>query len=269
MAAIDVDRYLERIGHRGSVAVDESTLEALHRAHLTTVPFENLDVFRGEPVRADIDWSIPKIVDRGRGGWCFEINGAFAALLEAIGFEVRLLGAAVLLSGPATLIDHLVLEVMLDEPHLVDVGFGDSFIRPLGLNRAGAQDGGSGTFELLPSPQGVTLTRHDDGVPAALYRFKRVAHRQADFEVPSERLQQDKTLLWHRRPLATRILDGGPDRVTLLADRLTVHRSGGVETEPVPAERWNDTLHQWFGYRVDGVDPRRGQAGDVPAEVDE
>ena len=91
------DRYLERIGFDGPIRHDVTTVEALQRAHLTAVPFENLDVYHRRGVATGIDWSVPKIVERGRGGWCYELNGAFSALLESLGFTVTRLGATVLL----------------------------------------------------------------------------------------------------------------------------------------------------------------------------
>ena len=124
MSERDVTAYLERIGFDAPVRHDLDTLAALQIAHLQAVPFEALEVFCGRPVVADDDWAWNKVVERGRGGWCFEANGAFAVLLGELGFEVRRLGAAVLLGGPNVLVDHLVLEVQLDEAYLVEVGFG-------------------------------------------------------------------------------------------------------------------------------------------------
>lgn len=243
----DVDRYLDRIGFAGDPGVDLVTLTALQQLHLSTVPFENLHVFGRLGVRTDLGWSLPKILDHGRGGWCFELNGAFGALLEALGFPVRRLGAAVLLNGPNVVIDHLTLEVTLDQPYLVDVGFGDSFIRPLALNRSDPQDGGSATFQFLASPQGTTLARLDEGVPTAQFRFKRVGLQLADFDPASYRLQNEPGLTWTEKPFATRLLDGGPDRVTLLHDRLKLKRRGETAESPVSADLWNDELREWFG----------------------
>ncbi len=243
---IDPDRYLDRIGFDRQVRLDLETLTALQRAHLTAVPFENLDVYAGLGVRTDPAASVAKIVDRRRGGWCFEANGAFAALLEALGFEVARLGAAVLLHGPNEVVDHLVVEVTLDRPYLVDVGFGDSFIVPLELNRAGPQAGGTGTFELIDSPMGTTLAEHEDGVPAARYRFSRVRRTMADFDAASQRLQTDPELHWRQKPFATRLLDGGPDRVTLLADRLKIRRGPDSVETPVAPEGWDAILREWF-----------------------
>ena len=81
-------RYLDRIGLSEAPPVDVDGLEILQRAHLTEVPFENLDVHAGRGVGTGLGWSLPKIVDRRRGGWCFELNGAFSGLLRDLGFEV-------------------------------------------------------------------------------------------------------------------------------------------------------------------------------------
>jgi N-hydroxyarylamine O-acetyltransferase len=243
---IDVDAYLKRIQFDGTVHANLATLTALQQAHMTTVPFENLHVAQGVGVRTDLDWSLSKIVDQRRGGWCFEVNGAFAALLTALGFEVRLLGAAVLLAGPNTLIDHLALEVSLEQPWLVDVGFGEGFITPLALNSSSEQAGGDGLYQFLASPQGTTLAKMDDGVPAAQYRFKRVAHQLPDFDPASHRLQTDPQSPFVAKPFVTRLLDGGPDRVTLLRDRLKLLHNGSWTEEPVTEGAWPDVLARWF-----------------------
>ena len=248
--ALDVERYLERIGLCERPSLDVAGLEQLMWAHLKTVPFENLDVYRGVAVTTDLDHSLTKIVDARRGGWCFEINGAFAALLRAVGFTVELLGAAVLLGGPTEVIDHLCLEVTLDEPYLVDVGFGDGFCRPLAMNRRGPQDGMSAVFELINSRQGTTLARLIDGVPEAQYRFSRVARTLPDFETASRRLQTDKTLAWHQRALATRLLDDSPDRVTLVGDRLKVRRDAQLTETTIDDDAWDDAMATWFGFTV-------------------
>lgn len=242
--------YLDRIAYVGSPSVDLETLTALQRAHLTAVPFENIAVWRDEPVRVTTDWSLPKILERGQGGWCFELNGAFAALLESLGFTVRRLGAAVLLDGPNQVVDHLALEVQLDVPYLVDVGFGESFVKPLLISSRDPQDGGAGWFQFIDSAQGLTMTKLDGedgkGTPVPQYRFRRVAHTMEDFVEASERLRTDRTLHWSTKPFATRLIDGGPRRVTLLKDRLKYHGDGELHEQPVSAEDWEPTLERLF-----------------------
>lgn len=131
---MDTAAYLNRIGLIGPLEPDLANLERLQRAHLSTVPFENLDVYSRRGVRTDDGWSVAKVVQRRRGGWCFELNGAFAALLSHLGYEVKRLAATVLYGRVSSIPTHLTVVVTLDRPYLVDVGFGDSFIRPLPLD---------------------------------------------------------------------------------------------------------------------------------------
>ena len=244
-----VERYLERIGADAPTSLDLASLTTLIRAHLMAVPFENLDVFHQRPVRTSLEWSIPKIVDRRRGGWCFEVNGAFGALLGALGFEVRHIGAAVLLDGPNSTLDHLCLEVRLDQPYLVDVGFGDTFITPLELNNSGEQDGGNGTYQFISSPSGTTLAHIVDDVPRASYRFKRVSHELSDFDPASAALAGNPNGHFRKGPLVTRLLDAAGTRVTLSTKRLVVKEVGGSERSnaEVTADVWWATATEWFG----------------------
>jgi N-hydroxyarylamine O-acetyltransferase len=159
------------------------------------------------------------------------------------------IGAAVLAYGPNTVIDHHTIEVQLDTAYLVDVGFGDSFSRPLNLNRAGPQNGGKAPFEFIASPQGTTLAEHKDGVPIAKFRFKRVAHDLADFAGASQRLYDDAEAHWRRWPFATRLLGDGADRVTLLADRLKLRHGDVTEETEIAEADWNDALWEWFRMR--------------------
>jgi N-hydroxyarylamine O-acetyltransferase len=248
----DVDRYLDRIGLDKALATsDLDGLTELHLAHLAAVPFENLDIVFGSGVPHDPVLAYDKIVRRNRGGWCFELNGSFARLLEAVGFDVVLLGAAVLLDGPNTVIEHLALEVSGGpgrlEPHLVDVGFGDSFDLPLAVNRSGPQNGGSATFEFFASPKGTTLSEYVDGVPEARFRFKRVAHNFADFATVARSMQIDPLKHWSSKPFATRLLDTESfDRVTLTADHLKIRRNGEWTEQVTTPDRFEHLLNEWF-----------------------
>ncbi len=231
---MDVQSYLSRIGLDHPVDVDLASLERLQRAHLTAVPFENLHVYHRRGVRTDTAWSIPKIVDRKRGGWCFELNGAFAALLEAIGFQVSRLAAVVLLEGDDGHASHLTLRVELNRPYLVDVGFGDAFVRPLPLDDPGPHDGGTGFYAFETRGDQTILTElgtGNDAIP--VYRFTNTPVDLASFDYQSTRLQTDLSLKWTKSRFATRLLDGGPDRVTLLEDKLRFRRNGHWEENPV------------------------------------
>jgi N-hydroxyarylamine O-acetyltransferase len=256
---IDADAYLQRLGlRRTDIGLDLTSLATLQHAHLAAVPFENLDIVFAGGVDHDQEVAIDKVINQKRGGWCFEVNGSFAALLQQLGFDVKLLGAAVLLAGPTRVIEHLALEVSSPsvEPHLVDVGFGDSADRPLALNQSGPQDGGSGQFEFYASPEGTTLTQIIDGVPEARFRFKRVAHSFDDFAPVATAMQVDPDKNWAKRPFATRLITPeSHDRVTLTSDRLTMRRSGTRTEQPVKRDEWDGVLDDWFGIERPGPWP--------------
>lgn len=138
MAPLDagrLDAYLARVGYEGPLAPTVETLRALHRAHLTAIPYENLDIHLGRTLTLDRDAAFAKLVDERRGGWCFEMNGTFGWVLESIGFAVRYVAGAVRRAdrGASALDSHLVLIVTVDRPYIVDVGFGDGFFEPLPL----------------------------------------------------------------------------------------------------------------------------------------
>lgn len=136
---MDLQAYFDRIGWRGEARCDAATLTALHRAHLLAIPYENLDVQLGRAVGLEPAAAFEKLVNRRRGGWCYEMNGLLGAALEAIGFTVTRMAGGVhrATAGDGVVGNHLVLKVELDEPWIADVGFGDGTIAPFPL-REGA-----------------------------------------------------------------------------------------------------------------------------------
>jgi N-hydroxyarylamine O-acetyltransferase len=152
---LDLDAYLERIGHAGPVRADLETLNALHEAHVNAVPFENLDVHAGRPVMFSLEAAFDEIVTRRRGGWCYEMNAVFGWALGEIGFEVMRLSAGVRREalGDEALGNHLALLVRLDRDYLADVGFGSSQVHAIALHE-GVSD---------HSPVRMAMAKVDDG----------------------------------------------------------------------------------------------------------
>ena len=162
--SLELSAYFDRIGFDGSVRADFATLRALHRAHQYAIPFENLDVLLRRPVVLDADASYSKIVQRRRGGWCYEMNAVMGWALSQIGFKVMRLSAGVMRvrAGDAQLGNHLCLMVWLDQPYLVDVGFGGSLAEPLPLRASERED----------RPYRLGLSELDNGY----WRFTEIAH---------------------------------------------------------------------------------------------
>lgn len=134
---MELDLYLERIGFAGDPHADLETLKRIHRFHVETIPYENLDVQFGVPIDRTPEAAFQKLVLRRRGGWCYEMNGLLSWALEEIGFKIHRLAGAVHreTAGDAMIGNHLVLLVDLDEPWVADAGFGDGLIEPVPLKQ--------------------------------------------------------------------------------------------------------------------------------------
>ncbi len=127
MPTVDLDAYFRRIRWCGATTPDFDTLAGLLRAHDAAIPFENLDVLLGRPVRLDLDSIQAKLVTANRGGYCFEHASLFAAVLEALGFHPTRHAARVILFEPASQAprSHMFLTVTLDDAtFVIDPGFG-------------------------------------------------------------------------------------------------------------------------------------------------
>lgn len=181
---MDTNAYLERINYHGSLLPSAETLRELQLAHLLSVPFENLSIHTNQPIVLADDSLFTKIVERRRGGFCYECNGLFASLLRALGFEVTMLSAEVAnadgVFGPP--FDHMTLMVSLEQRWLVDVGFGDSFLEPLRLDEPGEQLQGSRTYQIVSKGSLFTLMQKiDEGEWKAQYRFTSAPHEYDDY----------------------------------------------------------------------------------------
>lgn len=244
----DTNAYLNRIGLDLPGAPSIELLGALHEAHQLAVPFENLDIHRGVPISLDPDDLYTKIVERRRGGFCYELNGLFAMLLDSLGFAVTLLSARVTRAtggfGPE--FDHLALRVDLDEPWLADVGFGDSFRQPLRLTPDAEQTDGLGRYRITTDGADHVLQRYRDDVWAAQYAFSLTPHQLAEFEPMNIVQQTSPESHFTKRRMAT--LPTATGRITL-ADLRFISSSPGEREERTLAdeEEAQAILREKFG----------------------
>jgi N-hydroxyarylamine O-acetyltransferase len=222
---LDVKAYLERIGYGGPVAPDSETLRALHVAHMRSVPFENLSIHAGEPIVLEDAALFEKIVARGRGGFCYEDNGLFAALLRALGFDVSMLSAEVANAqgGYSPPFDHMALLVKLERRWLADVGFGDSFVEPLLLDERGEQRQGRHAYRVEPEGYGerFVMSRRDaegGGEWEPQYRFDLRPHVYEDYAERCRFHQTSPESHFTKARVCSLATGGG--RVTLSGTRL-------------------------------------------------
>jgi N-hydroxyarylamine O-acetyltransferase len=223
---MNVEAYLERIGYRGPLVPAAETLRRLHVAHLLTVPFENLSIHAGETIVLDDAALFDKVVGRRRGGFCYELNGLFAALLRELGFRVEMLSAEVAngSGGFGPEFDHMALLVTLEERWLADVGFGDSFVEPLRLDERAEQAQGSRAFRIEEDGDGrlLLLRREAEGDWKTQYRFTLEPHAYADYAEMCRFHQTSPASHFTRGRVCSRLTHDG--RVTLSGARLITTR---------------------------------------------
>jgi len=249
---VDVAAYLDRIGYMGSTDPTAENLRALQRAHLFSVPFENLDIALGRGITVQQEASLNKVVGHRRGGFCYELNGAFAALLGELGFDVTLLSARVARAngGEGPEFDHLTLRVDVAEPWLADVGFGDSFLEPLRLQPDSEQPDPAGTFRLVQNGNRWHLLRAE---PVANWKpqhsFSLEPRRLEEFSEMCHYHQTSPDSSFTQNRICSRATPEG--RITLSEMKLIVTRNGQREERSLGSEdERSAVLQELFGIRL-------------------
>jgi N-hydroxyarylamine O-acetyltransferase len=249
-----VSAYLARIGVPDRPAPTVDSLRDLHLRHLRSVPFENLDIHLDRRIRLTVPDLYAKIVERKRGGFCYELNGLFAALLRGLGYDVVMFACRVQGShGIGPLFDHLALAVAVPgspEQWLADVGFGRHSAHPLRLGHVGDQHDPNGIFRLEERTCGDIDVLLEEKVQ---YRVETRPRTLDDFE-PTCWWQQTRPGSHFRAgPVCSRFTDAGG--MVTIADHVLIRTEGGERTELTLASD-EDVLAAYerhFGMSLDRV----------------
>lgn len=253
---VAVEDYLSRIDADDSpdapaqeTPPHPATLADLQQHHLRAVPFENLDIIDGVAITLDREAIAAKVIDDRRGGFCYELNGLFERLLDALGFETTLVSGRVTRPdgslGPPH--DHLAILVDLDEPLLVDVGFGDFARRPLSLSGTPISDVG-GTYRVVADPDDASTYHAQswDDEWETEYVFTTTPRAYEEFAEMCRFHQTDPASPFTSGPFVTRATEHG--RLTLSASSLTVTEHGKKRKYTVgSAEEREHVLADRFG----------------------
>ena len=248
-----VDAYLARLGLSRPERPDPAGLRALHAAHLERVPFENLSIHLGEPLSLEPDALAEKILGRGRGGFCYELNGMFAELLTALGYQVTRQAARVCHDGRfGPPLDHLVLGVGCPgDPvtWLADVGFGGHSLYPLSLEYGREQADPGGVFRLERASHGdVDVLR--DGV--LQYRVESHPRALDEFEPLCWYQQTSPRSNFTQSLVCTIQTERG--RITLSEDRLIRTEDGTRQETPLAGDAAIlEAYRAYFGIELDRV----------------
>jgi N-hydroxyarylamine O-acetyltransferase len=250
---MDISLYLARIQYVQLPKPDVQTLHGLQLAHMLNVPFENLDIGFKRPIRLTEEALCDKIIVQRRGGFCYELNGLFAALLKEIGFRVTYLNARVYnRKGKLGIdFDHLALLVQIpNRPGrwLVDVGFGDSFNEPLSFEEPGEQVQGLRSYRLEQMPAGYTVWQKNyDGSWERQYFFDlKPRSFPVDYEAACLYHQTSPQSSFTRGSIISKATPEG--RVSLEEGRLIVTRNGQRSESLVGNKaKYRALLKQYFG----------------------
>lgn len=231
MPGVDLDDYFERIGHTAGSAPTLATLRSLHRLHPLAIPFENLTTLLGRNPPLDLPSLQDKMVRGRRGGYCFEHNHLFGAVLRALGYKVTGLAARVLWERSDDAITprtHMLLSVPIaGRTYIGDVGFGGlTLTAPLLLEPGVEQATPHETFRLMSANRGFVLQARLDGDWRSLYWFDLQEHFDIDFEVLNHFVATYPGSPFPTQLYAARTF---PDfRLGLRNDRLTTYRRDGT-----------------------------------------
>ena len=245
---MDVTTYLERINYRGSLSPSADTLRELQVAHLLSVPFENLSIHSHEPIVLNDEALFNKIVERRRGGFCYECNGLFAALLRSLGFDVSMLSAEVAKAGGgfSQPFDHMTLLVKLEENWLVDVGFGDSFLEPLKVDTSTEQIQGPQSFRITAQDLYLVVQRQYEGEWKSEYRFTLQPYNCSDFEEMCQYHQTSPESHFTQKRICSLATSDG--RITVSDMRFIVTRNGARDEQTlISSKEYEEILLKEFG----------------------
>jgi len=253
---MDLVEYLKRINYQGGLSPDIQNLKALHRAHVSHVPFENLDIHYGRKIVLDEKRFYHKVVREKRGGFCYELNGLFASALQMLGYQVYRVAARVYLPeeesyGPD--FAHISLLLSLeDQSYLLDVGFGSSFPEPLLIQRDKVQEQDTVQYVLEQGEEEyITVQRsYDQGqsfVP--MYQFRMQPYQLQDFTQGCHFHQNSEESPLYRKKLCSIATAAG--RITLTSNHLTITEVEKRTKIVIKDEAdFRDKLIEYFGIRI-------------------
>lgn len=250
---MNIAKYLQRIGlESAEIKIDLESLRLLQNQHLLNVPFENLDIHWGNRIELDISKFYQKIIDRKRGGFCYELNGLFCELLNVLGYKCRIISARVSEGkcGFGEEYDHLAIIVSLDEKeYLVDVGFGDFTAFPLTFELETEQKDANGIFAIKKRDENFfEVSKLDENESRSEYIFKDVKRELSEFEGMCNFHQTSKESHFTRGKVCSLLTEKGRKTLTnkKFIETIGVDKT---EVEINNGDDFNKILKREFGIR--------------------
>jgi N-hydroxyarylamine O-acetyltransferase len=252
---MDIGAYLKRIHFDGSPSPTVDALLKIHERHVRSIPFENLSIHCSEPIALIIDKLFRKVVNENRGGYCYELNFLFYELLVRMGYSCTMVSSRIYNTdgswGPDY--DHLSLVVACnDRKFLVDVGYGDLFLKPLELVENEIQTDGKNYFKIQKEVSGdyILLMSADKSAFEIRYRFNLSRCLIEDFSAINRHKQIHPDSYFVKNLVCTKATSAG--RTTLFNNRLIIN-AGSKREESVleNMSQFKSALTEYFGIQLE------------------
>jgi len=257
MTGVNLDAYLERIGYSGTREPALATLQAIQKAHMSRIPFENLDVLLGRGVRLDVDSLEKKLVTAKRGGYCFEHSSLLADVLEQLGFSVERRAARVVLFWPVTESPrtHMFLTVDLPEgKFVVDPGFG-GFGAPFPVPLDNGDAKSSHWMERNGRDVTLKIRRGEETVSGWVSNFEEENH-PIDFELGNYYTAMHPESIFRQLIMMSIVTPSG--RVSVMNRDATFHNGDDVTPIQLADRRaFRDLLVEHYGFDLPEFDTLR------------
>ncbi|PMZ92755.1 MULTISPECIES: arylamine N-acetyltransferase [unclassified Pseudomonas] len=247
--------YLQRLGFDAPPAPTLETLRQLQLRHTGIFPFENLTTLSGEPVLIDLPSIEQKVLHDGRGGYCYELNNLFLALLQELGFDARAISGRVVMGQPEgswTARTHRLSLVIIDDVrYITDVGFGGMVpTAPLLLDTRAEQPTPHESYRIDLHVDGFTLRANVAGEWRAMYIFDLQRQEDIDFAVGNWYVSTHPESSFVKQLMVARTGEGW--RRTLNNGSFAIHRIGhdSERREVTDVQELIGLLGSEFGIRV-------------------
>lgn len=243
--------YLKRINYEGDLNISLDLLKQLQYLHLLHIPFENLDIHQG--ITINMENACSKIVEKGRGGFCYELNGAFFDLLTAIGFQVKLISGRVANKdqGFGQEFDHMAILAEIDgNRYLVDVGFGDFSAEPLEITLNTVQHDRYGDFQIKRFDSKYLIVKKlADDVFIPEYIFTETARIPEDFKEMCTYHQTNEASSFTKKKICSIATENG--RITITGERLKIREGKElIEKEFAGESAFHHDLLKYFNIQL-------------------
>ncbi|MFT5823885.1 MAG: N-hydroxyarylamine O-acetyltransferase [Crocinitomix sp.] len=246
---MNIKNYTNRINYSGDLTPNLIVLQQLQQAHLLNIPFENLDIHYGNQIDLELDKIYTKVIEKGRGGFCYELNGLFCSFLQKVGFDAKIIAANIFNNEKKEFgkdFDHLTIVVSLNNAdYLVDVGFGEFTFLPLKIGLNTVQSDPRGDFKLEWVDSHYQVVKIVEKTEIVQYIFTPQQKNLLKFAEMCQYHQSNSNSHFTQQKLISRPIDNG--RITIAGNTLKITDKGAIKQEiKFDKSEFGTYLLEWF-----------------------